>query len=145
MEVGSHALLGAALKSTIASEAAGVAARPRIGGIGMNFSKTRRFGLLSTASRRRRMLLLAGLSFAVWPVGSALTPPVAPAAGSRQPISAAKATQCLGTIHACAGYRYTCVSALYPKQLAVHTDSEKIEDTLESDRYRWHCQGTRDD
>ena len=106
----------------------------------MNSSETRRFGLLLTAARLRRVLLLAGLSLAAWPVGSALTPTVAPAAGSHQP----KPTQCLGAIHACPGYRYTCVSALYPKQLAVHTDIEKIEDTLESDRYRWHCHGTPD-
>jgi hypothetical protein len=111
----------------------------------MNSSKTGGFGLLSTASRLRRVLLVAGLSFAVWPVGSALSPTVAPAAGSRQPPPTAKATLCLGTIHACPGYTYICVSALYPKQLAVHTDSEKIEDTLESNRYRWHCNGGSDD
>ena len=110
----------------------------------MNSSEMRRFGLSLTSRRLRRMLLLAGLSLAAWPVGSALTPTVAPAAGSRQPKPTATATQCLGAIHACPGYRYTCVSALYPKQLAVHTDIEKIEDTLESDRYRWHCHGTPD-
>jgi hypothetical protein len=105
--------------------------------------RKRSCGSLSTASRLRRVLPLAGLVCAVSPVvGSALSPTVAPAAGSQQPT--ATATQCLGAIHACPGYRYTCVSALYPKQLAVHTDSEKIEDTLESNRYRWHCRGTPD-
>lgn len=110
--------------------------------IGMNSSGMRSFGFSLAASRLRRVLLLAGLVFAAWLVGLALTSTVASAAGSHQPKPTAKATQCLGTIHACPGYRYTCVSALYPKQLAVHTDSEKIEDLLESNRYRWHCRGT---
>jgi hypothetical protein len=105
--------------------------------------RKRSCGSLSTASRLRRVLPLAGLVCAVSPVGSALTSTVASAAGS-QPKPTSKATQCLGAIHACPGYRYTCHSALYPKQLAVHTDSEKIEDTLESNRYRWHCRGTPD-
>ena len=105
---------------------------------------TRGFGWLLTALRLRRVLLVAGLVCVASSVGSALTLRAASAAGSHQIKPTAKATQCLGAIDSCPGYRYTCVSALYPTQLAVHTDSEKIEDTLESDRYRWHCRGTPD-
>ena len=78
----------------------------------------------------------------------ALTPTVASAAGPANDRAKDAAvpiwqTECIvGSPGACPGYTYTCFSPMYPKQLAVRTNSDTTEDTLE--HYLWRCYGTPD-
>jgi len=48
----------------------------------------------------------------------------------------------------CQGYTYRCMTAFYPKQLAVFTNLDATEDSYEAvvigAGHPWHCYGTPD-
>jgi hypothetical protein len=86
-------------------------------------------------------------------VGSLL---LAPAGAQAKPPSGGPtaSSECLSLLYptaqsptVCKGYTYTCISPFYPKQLAVFTNSDTIEDQLEVALrgHYWRCTGTPDD
>ena len=70
-----------------------------------------------------------------------LGPTVASAANKQTP----PPPQCVGLIGQCQGYKYTCKTAFYPKQLAVFTNNDATEDWYEAmvigAGHYWQCTG----